>query len=385
MIDLYATVALSTRMIGSRTRADYRRNLSHITDFMDVACNIAATEGAPVKLVVLSESAIQGFPLAKFRGGDRKHEAALAVEIPGSETDALGQKARALGTYIAGELYLVRDPSFPDRYFNMAFLIDPVGAVICTRAKLQIEPLEAELCGTTCPHDVWDEWITVKGNGNAMDALFPVARTEIGNIGMLICMEGGYPEIARGLALNGAEILTRPTYHDPYVNNGWWELQNRSHAMFNNAYVIAPNNGVQHLTVDGPPLDICGGQSMIVDYRGQVQIKRDHASGDSMVSSVLDLQALRRFRVQNGFGSWLKDLRTEQFAVIYEREIYPRNQYLTEAPTLGWQEREESVLASSRDRLLARGVLMAPDADGGSNGRNEVAGISRRKEAERRR
>lgn len=367
MFSSYIALAVSPRTVACNTRADVLRNATRISRLIDAAYGFAASEGSPPKLVVVPEWTIQG-PLLNFRGGDRQREAELAVELPGEESEILARKARELDLYIAGELYLVRDVDFPDRYFNVGFIIGPTGEVIHRRAKLQVADYEPDTMGTTCPHDVFDDWIRIKGNGDPMEALYPVARTEIGNIGLVICMEGGYPEVARGLALNGAEILIRSTYHDPYVSNGWWDLQNRAHAMFNNAYVIAPNVGAQVFSPDGFEVDLCGGQSMIVDYRGHTMIKRDSAASDSMISANLDLDALRRFRTQNGFGRWLKDLRTEQFAPIYQQAIYPKNQYLREPPTVGWYEREREVLNGCIHRLVERGVLMPPVAAGGEKG-----------------
>src|SRR5690606_14128699 len=87
----------------------------------------------------------------------------------------------------------------------------------------------------------------------------------------LICMEGSYPETARGLAMNGAEIVYRPSYPEPYVANGLWEVQNRSRALDNTMYVIAPNPASYYPAPDSPfPLDCFGGNSMIVDYQGRV-------------------------------------------------------------------------------------------------------------------
>lgn len=365
MIEPYTAVALSPRVSACAERGDYMRNIEHIKAFMDTAYGIAATDGPPVKLMVLPEGAFQSL-LVNFRGGDRKREAEMALEIPGPETEALGEKARELKTFIAGNAYVVRDEDFPDRYFNRAFIIDPKGEVIYTRTKLQVEPFEPEVVSTCVPHDVWDRWIEVKGGGDAMQALYPVADTEIGRIGMIICMEGGYPEIGRGLALNGAEILLRQVYHDPYVSNGWWEVQSRSFAIHNNAYVIAPNLGPQSYSFDGPLYDIGGGKSMIVDYRGHVMVMREFSAADTFVSESLDIEALRRYRSQNGFGRWFKDLRMEQFAAIYERPIYPKNQYLEEAPTEGWGEREGAVLEANIARLQEQGVLAAPGGNGGA-------------------
>lgn len=375
MIDPYTAVALSPRVSACTTRADYMRNIAHITQFMDVAYGIAATDGPAPKLMVLPEGAFQSL-IVDFKGGDRKREKEMALELPGPETEALGAKAKELGVFLAGNAYVVRDDDFPDRYFNYGFIIDPSGELIYKRAKLQVEPFEPDVVGTCCPHDVWDRWIEVKGGGDPMQALYPVADTEIGKIGMIVCMEGGYPEIGRGLAMNGAEVLLRLVYHDPYVNNGWWELQNRSFAMNNNAYVVAPNLGPQSFGFDAPMYDIGGGKSMIVDYRGQIMVQREFAAADTMVSECLDLEALRRYRLQNGFGRWLKDMRMEQFAPIYARSIYPKNQYLAEAPTLGWHEREVAVLNDNIERLREQGVLTAPDTGGAAEPAGERETVS---------
>jgi predicted amidohydrolase len=371
MIEPYTAVALSPRVSACESRDDYLRNIRHINGFIDVAHGMAATDGPPVKLIVLPEGAFQSL-LVGFNGGNRAAEARMALELPGPETELLGEKARELGAFIAGNAYVVRDDDFPDRYFNYGFIIDPSGQLVYKRAKLQVEPFEPEVVASCMPHDVFDKWVEVKGGGDAMQAFYPVADTEIGRIGMIICMEGGYPEIGRGLALNGAELLLRQVYHDPYVSNGWWELQNRSFAMNNNAYVVAPNLGPQSFGFDAPTYDIGGGKSMIVDYRGQIMIQREYSASDTFVSECLDIEALRRYRGQNGFGRWFKDMRMEQFAPIYERPIYPKNQYLDEPPTEGWGERESGVLAENIARLRERGVL-TPAGDGAGEDRDDAA------------
>lgn len=360
MIEPYTIVGLSPRVSACATRADYMRNIEHVAQFMDIAHVMAATDGAPVKLMVLPEGTFQSL-LIDFKGGDRKREAAMALELPGPETEALGRKAKELNTYIAANAYVVRDADFPDRYFNKSFIISPKGEVIYQRTKMQVEPFEPEAVGTCVPHDVFDKWIEVKGGGDPMQALYPVADTELGRIGMIICMEGGYPEVGRGLAMNGAEVLLRQVYHEPYVANGWWEVQNRSFAINNNAYVCAVNLGPQSFTFGGPLYDIGGGKSQIVDFRGHVQASREFSAADTFVNACVDIEALRKYRQQNGFGRWLKDMRMEQFAPIYQKKIYPKNQYLDAPPTLGWSTREYAVLKDNIAKLTDDGVLAKPD------------------------
>jgi predicted amidohydrolase len=353
----YTVVGLSPVQIPIVEPEDALKNTKRIIGFMKTAVGVASTEGYPVKLVVIPEMAIQGMHMA-FTAGNRDAEKKFARTIPGPETDELGKAARELNTYIAGELYLVADDDFPDRYFNVAFMIDPKGEVIYRRAKATSDGFEGGTLGTTNPHDLWDEWIQKKGDGNVMDAIYPVAKTpDIGNIGYVICHEGAYPEIARGLAMNGAEILIRATLIEPQTMNGMWEVQNKAHALFNNTIVVAPNLGPE-LGPDGVLNDLFGGRSMIVNQRGKVIVEQTGlAPGDSFVSTVIDIDALRRDRQSNGVFNGLKDLRTEQYAAIYEKPIYPKNQYLNEPPAEGWLARERATRARNIKLLEERGVF----------------------------
>lgn len=358
MIEPFSVVALSPRTITVERRADALENVKRINRFMDTAVMVGAWEGAPVRLVVIPEMAIQG--LIANTPGNRGRESQFAVEIPGPETDELGKKAREINAYIAAELYMVRDDDFPDRYFNVAFIVSPAGEVVYQRYKATSDAYEGGMLGNMNPHDVWDEFVAKKGNGRVMDAIFPVARTEIGNIGIAICHEGVYPEIVRGLAMNGAEIIIRPTLIEPAVMTGMWELQNRAHAMFNQVFVVAPNLGPE-LRTDGGLQDLFGGQSMIVNPRGQIVAQqKGWTAGDSFVCTVIDIEALRRIRVANGLYNQFKDLRTEQYRAIYDDPIYPKNQYLDSPPSEGWLAREEATRAGTIQTLVDRGVLTAP-------------------------
>ena len=65
------------------------------------------------------------------------------------------------------------------------------------------------------PDNVWDRWIELYGRN--LDAFYPVADTEIGRLGFLMANEGSYPENARGLAMNGAEVVYRGPYPHPHA------------------------------------------------------------------------------------------------------------------------------------------------------------------------
>lgn len=358
MTEPYSVVALSPRTINITHRDEAIENVERICAFMDTAVTVASWEGAPVRLVVIPEMSIQG--LIPNRPGNREIERRFATELPGPESDLLAKKARQLQAFIAAELYMVKDDDFPDRYFNVAFIVDPNGELIYRRYKATSDAYEGGMLGNINPHDVWDDFIAKKGNGDIIQAIYPVARTEIGNIGIAICHEGVYPEIIRGLALNGAEIIIRPTLIEPSVMRGMWELQNRAHAMFNQVYVVAPNLGPE-VRPDGSMQDLFGGRSMIVGPRGDIVAEqRGWTSGDSFVCTVIDLEALRWMRIANGLYNQFKDLRTEQYRAIYERPIYPKNQYREHPPSEGWLAREEETRARTIELLVERGVLTPP-------------------------
>lgn len=361
MTEPYAAVALSPLQIPIIQPEDGVKNTKRIIRFMKTAVTVATTEGFPVKLVVLPEMAIQGMHVA-FRAGNREQERKFCRTIPGPETEEISKAARELNTYIAAELYLVADEDFPDRYFNIAFIINPNGDIIYRRAKATSDAFEGGGLGTTNPHDLWDEWVQKKGNGDPMEAIYPVAKTpDIGNIGYVICHEGAYPEIARGLAMNGAEIIIRATLIEPQTMNGMWEVQNRAHALFNNVIVIAPNLGPE-IGPDGVLNDLFGGRSMIIDHRGKIIVEQTGLPpGDSFLSTVIDIDALRRSRQANGVYNGFKDLRTEQYAAIYAKPIYPKNQYLENPPGEGWLARERKTREGTIKLLEERGVYTPLD------------------------
>src|SRR5439155_1074779 len=152
--------------------------------------------------------------------------------------------------------------------------------------------------------------------GDGIEAFYPVLRTEdIGNLGTICCSDGEYPEAIRALAFGGAEVVYRPSEAVPMTNVGYpgggtWMLQNRAHAHFNNVYMICPNVGPVYLHPKMKhPYDIGGGHSHIVDYMGNV-LSYSPSGYNTFVTGIVDIEALRQFRVMNLNSNWMKDRRT---------------------------------------------------------------------------
>ena len=347
----YMALALQPVIRGAHKRSDVKVNIEHIAEISRAAVWLSAID-LPVRLIVIPEGALQGFTDEIFDWDHRHYVEHMAIDIPGEETRLLGKLAQELDTYIIAQAK-ARHPEFPERFFNCAFVIDPRGEVIHRHHKLQVFAREH----STVPHDVWDKWVEVHGNG--LDAFFPVTDTAIGRIGCVICMEGSYPETARGLAMNGAEIIYRPSYPEPYVANELWEIQNRARALDNTLYVVAPNPA-SYMPAPGThfPVDTFGGSSMIVDYQGRIVSRHAAGGSASYAGGIINIEALREYRARSLWGNWLKDLRTEQFRLIYDRPLYPMNRCLQEPPLR--HAENDKVVRAAIDRMHEAGIWKRP-------------------------
>jgi predicted amidohydrolase len=353
----YLALGISTVVYGIGSRKHIRKNLGIVEDAIHAGMSIVGIN-MPVRLVALAEGALTGFTDEAF---DLDHVTAareLFIEIPGEETEVLSRLARQYDTYILVQCKARWPEVMPDRYFNTLFVISPAGDVVHKAAKNHLWCRER----SCTPHDVYDRWVELFGDG--IDAFYPVLRTDdIGNIGTICCSDGEYPEAVRALAFNGAEVVYRPSEAVPMTNwgsepGGTWLLQNRAHAHFNNVYVLAPNVGPVYLHPEMPhPYDIAGGSSHIVDYLGNV-VSYSASGTNTFVSAIIDIEALRQFRVMNLNSNWMKDLRTEVFRRMYEEPIHPANLWLEQDP-LHHADVDEVYRENIR-RLVDRGTFTPP-------------------------
>ena len=261
MIEPYQAIGLVPTMWGIRKREDIFKNIEHLDHLVTASTWLGGLD-LPVRLVAVPEGALQGFNDEVL---DLDHETFArdcAIDIPGPETDALGRLARKWGVFVMAQAK-ARHPEFPGRFFNVGFALDPDGEVVLRHHKLvPLLPVEHSMT----PHNVYDRWVELYGE--TLDAFYPVAETEIGRLGVMMANEGSYPENARGLAMNGAEVVYRASF--PHRASDAFEVQTRARALDNNFYVIAPNVGTYYLMPDDEtPIDTFGGHSLIVDYLGR--------------------------------------------------------------------------------------------------------------------
>jgi predicted amidohydrolase len=321
MIAPYTAVALQTTVRHVVQRDEVERNLAHIEAMIDLVDHMCSLE-LPVRLITLGEGAIQGFADEILNMTPAEYADTMAADVPGWETDRLGEKAKDKGCYILGQLK-TRHERFPGRFFNTVFLVGPDGKVIWQHQKNVVLHVEH----STTPHDVYDEWVAEYGDG--LDAFFPVARTEIGNIAGSVGVEGAFPESYRAFALNGAEILYRGSLPEPWVSRGLFEAQNRARALDNTAYMLATNTGT--LIMPGPPGEAptyvdgaLGGRSAIYNYKGDV-LATNRIVGDAYAAAAIDIEALRHYRENAKVQNWIPYLRTEILQKLYAEPMWPKN------------------------------------------------------------
>ena len=352
-VESYAAVGLSPTVRGVQKREQIKTNIDHLHSVCKAACWLTSLD-LPVRLIVVPEGALQGFTDEVFDMDHQKYANEIAIEIPGEETDLLGKLAREFNTYLVASAK-AREKEFPGLFFNSIFLINPQGEIILRHRKNSpLFPVEHSVC----PHDVWDKWIQL--HGRTLDAFFPVADTDIGKVGLCLANEGSYPELIRGLAMNGAEVICRPAFPEPHVGNDTWEVQNRARAIDNTCYIVAPNMGTYYLLPDSAlPVDCFGGHSMIVDFKGKVISRHDYGAGSSYCGGVIDIESLREFRSRSPLLNWMKDLRTELISLIYEKPIYPKNLYLERVP-MKHAEYEEQVTRRQIELMQQRGIFSQP-------------------------
>jgi len=356
VVEPFNAVGLIPTVWGISKREDIMRNIEHQSHMVKAACWLAGLD-LPVRLIAFPEGALQAFNDEVMDLDHVTFARECAIDIPGPETDALGAIAKEYDVFIMAQAK-ARHPEIADRFFNVGFIIDPSGDVILTHYKVApLYPVEHSMT----PHDIYDWWI--ERYGRNLDAFWPVADTAIGRMGIMMANEGSYPEHARGLAMNGAEIVYRASIPHPAASNDYYEIQSRARALDNNLYIIAPNLGTYYLTQDSDvPIDTFGGHSYIIDYRGQIVGRQEYGGVSTSVCGPINIEALRHHRTHSKWTNWMKDLRTEMIQIIYEDPIYPKNLY-ADRPPMDHAEYQQSVIERQIALMVERDIWKKPSTD----------------------
>jgi predicted amidohydrolase len=340
----YTALALQTTCHAiHRARSAAEARAKMLANIERVGRQIRAAKafvGPDLKLVVLPEYFASSYPL----GDTLPAWAERAAWAPdGPEYAAVGEVARANGVHLSGNAYET-DVHFPGLYFQASFVVSDQGAVVLRYRRL------VSMFAPT-PHDLWDRYLEVYGLG----AVFPVADTALGKLACIASEEILYPEIARALALRGAEVLLHSTSEVGSPRLTPKDVAKRARAYENMAWVVSANSaGIVDTDFPAASTD---GMSKVVDFKGEV--RAEAGFGESMVAHAeIDIAASRRARAEPGMGNVLARQRLELFAAVYAGSVYPANSMLDASGQPVVPERAHFMATQQRAllALAARGV-----------------------------
>lgn len=294
--------------------------------------------GYDVKLVVLPEYWMTGFPLRESR---EEWQDKAAIDQNGKFAEMLAGMAQTFKIHLCSNHY-ENDPGFPELYFQSNVIYGPNGDQIL-RYRRMISLY------TPSPYDVWDEFLDAYG----ADAVFPVADTEIGTLGTVASEEILYPEIARMAAFKGAEVLLHPTSEVGAPTLTPKHIAKKARAIENIAYVVSANSA----SIIGTPVPAASTDAMSIVLDPYGRTLAEAGSGETLnANAVLDIGALRETRKKTGMTNTLSRLPNAAFAGGYARANHaPPNR----TPDGQMIEKAEAIAAQQSviDRLAKAGVL----------------------------
>ena len=182
-------------------------------------------------------------------------------------------------------------------YYNSAAVIERDGTLLGKYRKTHI------------PHVgpcFWEKYYFKPGNLG-----YPTFDTSIGRIGLIICYDRHFPEVARAVGLKGAELVFNPSATVESLSRYLWELEQPAHAVANGFWIAAINQvGTEE------PLNTHKfyGSSYFCDPRGQIVCQASESEDEVLVCDV-DLEKIREVR-----NTWqfLRDRRPETYGFMTE-------------------------------------------------------------------
>lgn len=347
-VPVYRALALQTRTVAVNQLTVEAARAQMLATAARMGRQIRAAKGfvgQDLKLVVLPEYCLTGFPMGESLP-EWIAKACLAPE--GAEYTALAGVAQQNAVWLAANNYET-DAHFPGLYFQASTLFSPEGT--CALRYRRLVSLYAPT-----PHDVWPAYLDRYG----LEGVFPVADTPLGRMAAIASEEILYPEIARALALRGAEVFLHSTSEVGSPQLTPKDVAKRARAFESMAYVVSANSG--GLEGCDIPAESTDGMSKVVDWEGRVLAEAGF--GESMVAHAeLDIEALRRWRLRPGMSNILSRQRTELFAPVYgERSVHAPGSLLEangqlRVPTRAeFAQRQREAIAG----LVAAGIYKEP-------------------------
>ena len=233
----------------------------------------------------------------------------LAEPIPGHSTEFYGELARKHGVVIVTSLFEKRAPGL---YHNTAVVIERDGTIAGKYRKMHIPDDPA----------YYEKFYFTPG-----DLGFKPIDTSLGRLGVLVCWDQWYPEAARMMALQGADLLIYPTAigyessdtaEEQQRQREAWTTVQRGHAVANGLPVVSVNRVGHEKDPSGATNGIqFWGSSMVVGPQGEFLYR---ASADEEERTVVTVDLDHSENVRR-WWPFLRDRRIEEYVGITRRFI----------------------------------------------------------------
>ena len=233
----------------------------------------------------------------------------LAEPIPGPSTDFYGQLAREHGVVIVTSLFERRAAGL---YHNTAVVMECDGSIAGTYRKMHIPDDPA----------YYEKFYFTPG-----DLGFHPIHTSVGCLGVMVCWDQWYPEAARLMALQGAELLIYPTSigyessdtaDEQQRQREAWTTVQRGHAVANGLPVVAVNRVGHEPDPSGQTGGIqFWGSSFVAGPQGELLYR---ASDTDEESTVIEIDLTHSEQVRR-WWPFLRDRRIEAYDPILKRFI----------------------------------------------------------------
>ena len=288
---------LKVGMVQQSCTTDIKANIAKLTE------NICECAAKGAKLVVLQELHNSVY----FCQTEDASLCDLAETIPGPSTEYFGDLAKRLGIVLVLSLFEKRAPGL---YHNTAVVLEKDGSIAGKYRKMHI------------PDDpcFYEKFYFTPG-----DLGFRPIQTSVGSLGVLVCWDQWYPEAARLMALNGAQLLIYPTAiggvgtdskEEQQTQRQAWQLVQRGHSVANGLPVVTVNR-VGH--EDDPSGNTIGldfwGYSFATGPQGEILAQ---FGTDEEGVKVVDIDLERTEYVRRGWP-FLRDRRIDAYDPILSR------------------------------------------------------------------
>ena len=277
--------------------ADIKANIAKLTK------NICECAAKGAKLVVLQELHNSVY----FCQTEDASLCDLAETIPGPSTEYFGDLAKRLGIVLVLSLFEKRAPGL---YHNTAVVIEKDGGIAGQYRKMHI------------PDDpcFYEKFYFTPG-----DLGFKPIQTSVGTLGVLVCWDQWYPEAARLMALNGAQLLIYPTAiggvgtdskEEQQTQRQAWQLVQRGHSVANGLPVITVNRVGHEEDPSGNTIGLdFWGYSFATGPQGEILAQFDT---EEEGVKVVDIDIDRTEYVRRGWP-FLRDRRIDAYDTILSR------------------------------------------------------------------